>query len=270
MKRRLIAIAVLAAVATGLFLLLVISDRPAQARVDFLDVGQGDATLLQAPSGQRILIDGGPDRAVLGELARVLPFWTKEIDLVIISHFHEDHIGGLLSVAQNYKVKEAVFDSWQAPSQKVQEVLSGFKAEGVGLAVNRGRKKIDLGPGCGLELAGANQAEKDDNHSLIARFDCAGKSWLFLGDAPIEEQARFREELPDWRAETVKISHHGSDDGLDEAWLEQLGAKAAVIEVGKGNKYHHPSRRVLKKLERLGLEIRRTDLDGRVSFAYGP
>lgn len=269
MKKYLVALSVLAVV-TAAILLYLMSDQSALAKVDFLNVGQGDAILLQAPSGQRVLIDAGPDQAVLGELAQALPFWAKEIDLAVVSHFHEDHTGGLLPVARSYRIKELVFGTGQQPGQRGQELLDALKGEGVNLFMASGRRTISLGSGCELELASPDEGTQDENDSLVASFRCSGKSWLFLGDATREQQEVLRQELPDWRAETVKISHHGSDDGLDEAWLKQLEARVAVIEVGQGNKYKHPSRRVLKKLERLGLGIRRTDVEGRISFAYGP
>jgi competence protein ComEC len=267
--RKLLVIAAILLFLASAALLFRITNQPAQARVDFLDVGQGDAMLLQAPSGQRILIDSGPNQTVLPELAHALPFWANEIDIAILSHFHEDHAGGLLSVARHYKIKRLIIDRQQAADQKNGDLLAALRDEGVELAALTGRQEIELGPGCGLSLVASSQPEADENYSLISKFDCLGKSWLFLGDAPQAEQERLRQELPEWRAETVKISHHGSDDGLSEAWLEQLGTETAVIEVGQGNKFRHPSRRVLKKLERLGLSVRRTDLDGRISFAYG-
>jgi len=244
------------------------SNQPGQVKVDFLNVGQGDAVLIQVPSGQRILIDGGPDQSVLSELASVMPFWANEIDLVIVSHFHEDHTGGLPSIASHYKIKELVFDNYKGTLSKKNELLDILKNEGVNLATVPGKRQISLAPNCELTLVGADQLEADENYSLVTKLNCLGRSWLFLGDATAAEQQKMRIELPEWRADTVKISHHGSDDGLDEAWLKQLEAKVAVIEVGQNNKYKHPSRRVIKKLERLGLSIRRTDLDGRVSFVY--
>jgi competence protein ComEC len=105
-----------------------------------------------------------------------------------------------------------------------------------------------------------------NDQSLTSRFKCDGHSWLLLGDLSVSAQEEIVKNYPDWQSEVVKISHHGSDDGINEEVLSSIGAKYAIIQVGKDNKFGHPSRRTLKKLERLNLKTFRTDQLGTINM----
>ncbi|NTU98691.1 MBL fold metallo-hydrolase [Candidatus Falkowbacteria bacterium] len=239
-------------------------DKTPRARVTFLNVGQGDAVLIQTSGGQRVLIDAGPDGSVGAELARALPFWADSLDAVIITHAHADHYGGLPTILKRFKVGWLIYGQSSLTDGSVGAINEAAVSGGSRVGTVATSKKMNVGH-CLLELGGLPETQDRNDQSLVGRLKCDDESWMFLGDLSAEHQSDLIRKHPDWRSDIVKISHHGSDDGLNEELLKAVGAKYAVISVGKENKFGHPSLRSLKKLERLGVQVFRTDIGGAIN-----
>ncbi|HLB95508.1 MAG TPA: ComEC/Rec2 family competence protein [Patescibacteria group bacterium] len=243
-------------------------------KVYFFDVGQGDASYIKMPGGEDVLIDGGPDNKVLDELGKVMDFGDREINLVILSHPHADHLTGLLEVLKRYKVDEVwetgveyssqTYDSWQKEisAQKIPDKI--VKA---GDEKNFGEAKIVvLYPLSPLEnLPAGRQVKRIDNlnnASIINRLDYQKFSVLFLGDAETEVQKKI---APQMRMATVlKTGHHGSRNGTTEEILAVVRPALAIISAGAKNTYGHPHAEALNLLKSYAVRIFRTDQNGTI------
>lgn len=240
--------------------------------VAFLDVGQGDSILIKAPAGQNILIDGGPDKAVLRRLGEVLPWWDRRLDLVILTHPHDDHLTGLEEVAERYQIRRVLQAGVADSNPNYQSWLKLIAGKKLLLTLVDKPQVIELGNGCRLEILYPRSSLRDikpqnlNNSSVIAKLVYGEDKVLLMGDAEQELEAELLASGIDLSADILKVGHHGSDTASTEKFLQAVGAKTAIIEVGKTNDFGHPSSRTLKKLERAGVKIFRTDQDGTIIF----
>jgi competence protein ComEC len=266
-----LAFAVLVASAVLSFLAI-----PAQAgdgllHVWFLDVGQGDAIFIQAPNGNQVLIDGGPDNKVLQELGRIMPFNDRSIDMVVLSHFHVDHLRGLIGVLKNYEIGLVLENEIPCNSSECLE-WSKIKQKSAIVQASAGQV-ADLGGGTKLKViyarqpdARANAAKNAHDYMVVTELEYGGERVLFMGDAEKNiEQALIRAN-PDLHAQFLKVGHHGSKTSTTDAFIKTINPLLAFIEVGAYNKYNLPNADVIKRLEGYGIKYYRTDKDGTVEL----
>jgi len=243
--------------------------------VSFLDVGQGDAILIQTPNGQDILIDGGPDPQKINlELGEKLPFWDRTIDLVVCTQPHADHVTGLVEVLQRYKVKQVLDPEVSYNSSIYQEWLNVVEDKGIEYNIARAGQEIDLGNGITIEILNPlaeffqGTSCDIDNNGVVLKLAWHKVSFLFTAD--IREEAEF--ELIGQRANlkstVLKVAHHGSETSTTSQFLAVVDPEVAVISVGADNTFGHPSPEVVERLtDRIGEEnVYRTDEDGTVEF----
>jgi competence protein ComEC len=238
--------------------------------VYFLDVGQGDATLIRAPDGRQILVDGGPGpTALLNELGDVLPFWDRSLDLVLLTHPDADHLAGLLPLLERYRVDRvleppgtAVAPEAAAWEQTLHEkgVPRGEAARGMRLLAG-GLALAVLNP---PEDVTGDAATPNNDSSIVLRLDYGGTSLLLTGDAEMgAEAAMLAAGLP-LRADVLKVSHHGSDGSTSAPFLAAVSPSVAIVQVGAGNRYGLPAPALLDRLA--GIRAYRTDQNGRIEI----
>jgi competence protein ComEC len=243
--------------------------------VSFLDVGQGDAILVQTPNGQDILIDGGPDCQKINlELSKKLPFWDRTIDLVVSTQPQADHITGLVEVLQRYKVKQVLEPGVSYNSSIYQEWLNVVEDKEIEHNIARAGQEIDLGNGVEMEVINPPEglfeetSHDVDNNGVVLRLTWGKVSFLLTAD--IREEAEF--ELIGQRANlkstVLKVAHHGSDTSTTSQFLAAVDPDVAVISVGSNNPFGHPSTDVMQRLiDSLGEDnVYRTDEDGTIEF----
>ncbi|MDD5032332.1 MAG: ComEC/Rec2 family competence protein [Patescibacteria group bacterium] len=241
-----------------------------ELEVDFLDVGQGDAILIKSPFGQNILVDGGPDSKVIEELGKNLPFWDKRIDLMVLTHPHDDHATGLIEVMKRYSVKKILYTGIVHSAPNYLEWLEEIRERKIPLVIIDRPQKITLGDNCYLELIYptksflARETDNLNNSSIVAKLVYEETKFLLIGDAETEVEKELLVSGTDLSSQVLKTGHHGSDTSSGEEFLEAVSPEFAIIAVGKDNDFGHPSLRILKRLERTGTEILRTDLDGTI------
>lgn len=238
--------------------------------VSFFDVGQGDAALIETAFGQNILIDGGPDGSIIPKLQVELPWWDRKIDLLILTHPHDDHVAGLIDVLQKYEVKKILYTGITHDSPAYLEWLALVRDQHIPLIIIDRPQKIIFGADClfdilyPLESFLGKSTSNLNNSSIVGKFICADKSILFTGDAEYEVEAELLAAGLDVSAQILKVGHHGSDTSTSEEFAAAVNPETAVISVGKDNKFGHPNLRVIKRLERLGAQVLRTDLSGTI------
>jgi len=243
--------------------------------VSFLDVGQGDAILIQTPNGQDILIDGGPDLQKINlELSKKLPFWDRTIDLVVCTQPQADHVTGLVEVLQRYKVKQVLEPGVSYNSSIYREWLRLIEDKEIEYTIAQAGQEIDLGSGIKIEVLNPPEGLLEgtshdvDNNGVVLRLSWGQVSFLFTAD--IREEAEF--ELIGQRANlesiVLKVAHHGSETSTTSQFLAAVDPEMAVISVGTDNPFGHPGPEVVERLiDRLGEDnVYRTDEDGTVEF----
>ncbi len=243
--------------------------------VSFLDVGQGDAILIQTPNGQDILIDGGPDfQKITLELSEKLPFWDRTIDLMVCTQPQADHITGLITVLQRYEVKQVLEPGVSYNSSIYQEWLNVIEDKGIEHNIARAGQEIDLGNGIEMEVLNPPEglfeetSHDVDNNGAVLRLTWGKVSFLFTAD--IREEAEFEliGQRASLRSTVLKAAHHGSDTSTTLQFLAAVDPEVAVISAGVDNSFGHPSSDVMDRLtDRLGEDnIYRTDVDSTIEF----
>ena len=275
MPRKLYKIFIILAI-TGIFLAFpffwITLSAENKLEIAFLDVGQGDASLIKTPFGQNVLIDGGADYKVIEELEKELPWWDRAIDLMVLTHPHNDHVAGLIFVLERYDVKKILYTGVVHSAPAYLEWLKIIKAKNIPLIIIDRPQKIIFGDSCFLDIIYPRKSllgksvNNLNNSSIIAELDCENKTVLFMGDAEIEVEEELIKIGDLGSVEILKVGHHGSNTSSHQEFLELVNPQKAIISVGKDNKFGHPSRRIIKRLERLGSEVLRTDLDGTIRF----
>jgi len=246
--------------------------QPENLEVDFLDVGQGDAILIKAPAGQNILIDGGPDKAVLKRLAENLPWWDKQIDLMILTHPHDDHVSGLIDVIKRYQVKEILYTGVIHHSPNILAWLELIKNKKIKLTIIDRPQTVKLSQNCQLDIIYPQESflgqevENLNNTSLTFKLIYGQTKFLFTGDLEQLAEEKILASAVNLQADVLKVGHHGSDTSSSQAFLDKIQPQLAVISVGKDNDFGFPSLRVIKRLERLGAQILRTDQAGTIKL----
>ena len=243
---------------------------PRTLRVTFFDVGQGDAIFIQTPGGRDMLIDGGPNKNVLEELAREMRYGDKVIDVMVATHGDADHVTGLIPVLEKYQVNHIVTSPIPGASKIFDDLSAHVYEEGADVYVARRGDIIDFGDGVVAHVLypGAYVSPKTDtNDASVSLLVVYGEhSFLFTGDlTSVYESQVIRDVVPK-KVTVYKAGHHGSKSSSGEALLKRIKPEYAVISAGKDNRYGHPAPEALIRLEKHAQEILSTIDYGAISF----
>lgn len=245
---------------------------PKNLEVDFLDVGQGDAILIKTPAGQNILVDGGPDKTVIKRLGENLSWWDKQIDLMVLTHAHDDHVTGLIDVLKRYRVERILYTGAVHNAPNYLSWLKIVRDKKVPLSIIDKKQTINLGQGLKMEIlypdsSLLNKVLADLNQgSMVIKLVYGQSRFLLTGDAGLEVEKALLNSGADLSADVLKVAHHGSQYSSGQEFLAKVKPELAIIEVGKDNSFGHPNLRIIKRLERAGAEIFRTDEKGTVKI----
>jgi competence protein ComEC len=242
--------------------------------VSFIDVGQGDAVFIQKGNRQ-ILVDGGPSpRAISLALGRRMTFWDRSIDLLVLTHPHQDHLAGLVEVLRRYRVGQVLYPVLDYSSPLYDEFRGVVEEKGVKVVPARAGQRIDLADGVVIEvfnppsppLTGSNS--DIDNNSVVLRLEYGGISFLLTGDIGREAEWEIIRGRATLESDVLKVAHHGSVTSTTSEFLAVVSPALAVISVGADNDFGLPDEEVVDRLEeKIGKEnVYRTDELGDIDF----
>jgi len=234
-----------------------------------LDVGQGDALFIESPTGTQILIDGGPPKKVLSELARVMPPLDRSIDAIFITNPDQDHIGGFLDVLKYYKVGKVFKSGTTSDSKTFQNLKIEIKNKKIPEILAKKGMNIDLGGGVVMNILFPDRDVSTwptNDGSIVAQLNYGELKIMLTGDAGIKtEKLILKNNSKESLSSTIlKVGHHGSRNSTSEEFLKTVSPQYVLISDGKNNKYGHPHKEVLDLFSSFGIKILRTDLLGSI------
>jgi competence protein ComEC len=242
--------------------------------VHILDVGQGDAILVTTPSGQQILVDGGPSpSALLSALGKRMPFWDRSIDLVVMTHADADHLTGLVEVLGRYEVDAWMDNGADASDMLYRQCLTLLDREAVPHLVASAGQRFALEEGIVMDVLHPEERlmthtrADDNNNSVVLRLSWGEASFLLTGDIEAEAEALLLRSGQPLRADVLKVAHHGSGGSSTAEFLREVDPAFAAISVGAENLAGHPAQEVLDRLAEVpGVTVLRTDEQGTIEF----
>ena len=236
--------------------------------VEMLDVGQGDSILLYS-GGKAALIDTGI-KSYADDIADTLENkGISTLDLLIISHNHSDHMGGIVPLTEQFKIKTLLIPDLEKTDERTDKMttaVENVKAKGGKSVTAEKGMNFTVGD-FDITVIGAYYDEKDENdRSIIVKAKIGKWKFLFTGDAQDPAEKRLMADNADIKCDVLKVGHHGSMYGTSEEFLEKCSPSFAMISCGKGNRYSHPHDIVLLRLQAAGVKYFRTDTSGAVRF----
>ncbi len=263
-------VGVLAVVTVFVWHAVLASDGRGKLRVAFLNVGQGDAIYIEAPNGNRVLIDGGKGRAILEGLGKMMPFSDRSIDVVIATHPDLDHIGGLPEVFARYDVGMFIEPGIADGGADNEALHEAVRDEGLVPVTARRGMTLALDEGVTLEILFPDRDASglEANMASVVTYLAYGESkFLFTGDSPIAiEQYLASVYGTVLKSDVLKLGHHGSKTSTSDVWLGFVDPDYGIISAGCDNSYGHPHHEVVDRLKRFEVQALTTCDEGTIVF----
>jgi len=235
-------------------------------QVHFLDVGQADAIVIQTPEGQTMLVDGGN----AGDAKYIIDYLKKlgveRIDHLVATHPHEDHIGGLRRVVETFPIGKVYMPRVVHTTATYENLLLAIAEKNLRITPARAGLVIEVDPELEVEfLAPVGEDYRSLNdYSAVLLLTHGEVRFLLTGDAETTSESEMLASGRPLQADVLKVAHHGSNSSTSPSFLEAVRPRHAVISVGAGNRYNHPSELILQRLAQAGVRIWRTDQHGTI------
>lgn len=246
------------------------------------DIGQGDAILVKTSENQTMLIDGGPSNLVLQKLGEYLPALSKQIDIVLLTHPHADHVTGLIEVLKRYNIGAVILSGTDLKTDVYSEFLKIIREKNIPVVIAQAGEAIHFGKNLEFDILSPEQAEdlvfnkksegfsgsgNDVNDtSVVGKLIFNDFSAMFMGDATSKIENHLLIYGENLKSDIIKVGHHGSKYSSSLQFLKLVLPRAAIIEVGAKNRYGHPSEAALSRLKMSDINIFRTDLSGDIKI----
>lgn len=250
-----------------------------ELKIYFVDVRQGDSTFIVTPKNETILIDGGGSLGTdfdVGEstlLPYILDRGYKKINLMFVSHFDQDHIGGLFKILEELKVEKVCISKQEEDSENYQKFLNIVKEKNINVLVVKIGDKIVLDKNLYFDILWPKDKQieenKLNNNAIVMKLNYNNFSMLFTGDIEKKAEEEILETYKNSKileSDILKVAHHGSKTSTTDEFLNKVKPKIALIGVGKDNMFGHPSNTTIEKLEKMNIKIYRTDLNAEISI----
>ncbi len=239
----------------------------------FLAVGQGDSALIVTPEGKSIVIDGGPDWSTLEGLGKYRPFLNRHIDLLVLSHPNLDHLLSFPEILKRYSVGGIALSGAENSLPRYREIFALAAKNAVPIITVSAGQTVNIEKGVNMNILWPPKPmpkgfpKNDNDQSVVLMLTYNGHRALFTGDEEHQVEETLVRSHTDLQANILKVAHHGSRTSSSTGFLLAVHPSLAVISVGE-NTYGHPRPEIVKRLEAMGAEVRRTDEDGTVEVVW--
>ncbi len=234
--------------------------------IHFLDVGQGDSTFIEFPNKETMLIDAGEKEYGEVVLKYIRKLGYKTIDYLVGTHPHTDHIGGLEKIVESMSIQNVYMPKALATSNTYENLLKAIQEKGLSIHTTKAGMNLLSSDDLSVDVVAPNNTEYSslNNYSIVLKIRYKNRTFLFTGDAEKVSEEEILKAGYDVSSDVIKVGHHGSDTSSSLAFLKKVQPKYAIISVGKGNSYHHPSDSILERYQSLGAKVYRTDEAGNI------
>lgn len=236
--------------------------------VHYLDVAQGDSIYIKSGDCD-VLIDAGPKSEINHLLQQLAELNVKDLDIVIATHPHEDHIGGMVGIFDTYKVKKFYMPKVTNTTMVFENMINSIKNEELKIKTIKEGTKIKIDGGGVIKAFSPGEEDYDNlnDYSPIMKLTFGETTFMFTGDAEqlAEEEVLSKYSEEDLKSDVIKIGHHGSTTSSSEDFIKAVLPKYGIISCGEDNPYGHPRKKTLKTLSKYNIEIYRTDKQGQIT-----
>ncbi len=240
--------------------------------IHFLDVGQGDATYIETTDGVQILVDGSGDRRVLDRLSEHMAPLDRQLDMIVATHAHSDHIGGLIDVLERFRVDHILITENQIDTETSRRffALVDDLSDTANVWYARGGQKFALGASTTLSVLSPMYDATDmnaDASSITLKLEHKDTAVLLTGDAPKSIERYLVEEYGSGlESDILKLGHHGSRTSTAGSFLDTVNPHYAIVSAGIDSRHGHPHEEVVGRVKERGIEIMTTQTSGTISF----
>lgn len=241
----------------------IVNNSEEDLKVHFIDVGQGDSIFIELPNDEVMLIDAGESSEEEKVYNYITDLGYNNIDYVVGTHPHTDHIGGLEYIINNISVENIYMPKAVSTSKTYESLLNTISNKNLKVKVAKANVSIISSDNLSVNIIAPNSESYSNlnNYSAVIKIDYYNNSFLFMGDAEVLSE---EEITSDVGADVIKVGHHGSDSSSSLEFLNKVKPKYAVISVGTNNQYNHPYDSILSRYESIGAQVYRTDLHGTI------
>ncbi len=234
--------------------------------VHYIDVGQADSILIQTPNGKNMLIDAGNNEDSQAINTYLKSKGVSTIDVLLGTHPHEDHIGSMDDIIRNFPVNSIYMPKVTTNTVTFMDVLQAIKDKGLKINTPVPGSKLTIDTDLDVTILAPNNTTYEDlnNYSIVLKVTYKKSSFLFTGDAEAASEAEILKAGYDIKADVLKVGHHGSSSSTSDAFLKAVVPKHAIISVGQGNTYGHPTTETLQSLIDNNIQVYRTDEVGTI------
>lgn len=231
-------------------------------RLHFIDVGQGDSSLIITPKGKTILIDAGDEAHAKKVLSYVREQGIEKLDLVVATHPDADHIGGMDKVIKNFDIDVFAMPDVSAKTNQYKQIQRELKAKKMKATRLYQGDEVQIDDDIDFEILSPVKGKKYDDtneYSIVAKIVYKDTSFILMGDATMENEVDIINNVPDIDIDVLKLGHHGSSTSSSDYFITKTSPNIAIISCGKNNKYGHPHQEVMRVLKKHGVTPYRTD-----------
>lgn len=261
---------ILVFISLALWFVVIREDRNDILTISFLDVGQGDSIFIESPTGIQVLIDGGPNNNLMREIPKVIPWYDRHIDMLVVTNPDKDHYEGFISLLKKFKT-DVVLEPGTINKNSAYEILENkIKDKKIPKILARRGQIIDLGGGAYLEIIFPDRdvsGLSPNDGSIVMKLVYGKTSVLLQGDSTANmEHYILSFGGSDLKSDILKLGHHGSKTSTTEEYIKTVSPKWSIISAGGNNSYGHPHKEVLDVLVMEKIDVLATCAMGRISF----